>query len=65
MPGLGLKRGLGEDQVVVTIAPVVVGGVRVVDNLGFFNSDHFPRLQEVAYQQMGEDLVIRGEPSWA
>jgi GTP cyclohydrolase II len=53
------------DQVVVTIAPVVVGGVRVVDNLGFFNSDHFPRLQEVAYQQMGEDLVIRGEPSWA
>ena len=52
------------DQVVVTIAPVVVGGVRVVDNLGLFNSDHFPRLSQVSYQQVGEDLVIRGEPSW-
>jgi 3,4-dihydroxy 2-butanone 4-phosphate synthase/GTP cyclohydrolase II len=52
------------DQVVVTIAPVVVGGVRVVDNLGFFNSGHFPRLSRVTYQQVGEDLVIRGEPAW-
>lgn len=52
------------DQVVVTIAPVVVGGLRVVDNLGFFNSGHFPRLRQVIYQQVGEDLVIRGEPSW-
>ncbi len=52
------------DQVVVTIAPIVVGGVRVVDNLGLFHPDHFPRLRHLVYQQVGEDLVIRGEPSW-
>jgi 3,4-dihydroxy 2-butanone 4-phosphate synthase/GTP cyclohydrolase II len=52
------------DQVVVTIAPVVVGGVRVVDNLGLSHPNHFPRLSRVSYQQVGEDLVIRGEPSW-
>lgn len=53
------------DQVVVTIAPVVVGGVRVVDNLGLFDSNHFPRLQRLFYQQMGDDLVVRGEPFWS
>jgi GTP cyclohydrolase II len=52
------------DQLVVTIAPVVVGGVRVVDNLAPFRANHFPRLRGLLYQQVGEDLVVRGEPYW-
>ncbi len=52
------------DQLVITIAPVVVGGVRVVDSFGLFHSNHLLRLRHLAYRQVGEDLVILGEPSW-
>jgi 3,4-dihydroxy 2-butanone 4-phosphate synthase/GTP cyclohydrolase II len=52
------------DQVVITIAPVVVGGLRVLDNHGFFHPNHFPRLRHLHYQKVGEDLVICGEPCW-
>lgn len=52
------------DQVIVTIAPVVVGGLRVVDNVSFLQANDFPRLRHLLYQQVGEDLVVRGEPSW-
>ncbi len=52
------------DQVVLTIAPMLVGGLRVVDNLGYSSLRRFPRLSRVSYQQLGEDLVLRGEPDW-
>lgn len=52
------------DQILVTIAPVVVGGLRVVDSLGLFNSHPLPRLHRLTYRQVGVDLVIRGEPVW-
>ena len=52
------------DQVIVTIAPVVVGGLRVVDSVSLFQSNNFPRLRQLHYQQVGDDLVVRGEPSW-
>jgi riboflavin biosynthesis pyrimidine reductase len=52
------------DQIIVTIAPVVVGGLRVVDNVNLFQSNNFPRLGHLFYQQVGGDLVVRGEPSW-
>jgi GTP cyclohydrolase II len=52
------------DQVVLTIAPLLVGGLRVVDHLGHSSLRRFPRLRNVSYQQLGEDLVLRGEPDW-
>ena len=52
------------DQVVLTIAPLLVGGLRVVDHLSRSSRRRFPRLQRLSYQQLGDDLVLRGEPDW-
>ena len=52
------------DQVVLTIAPLLVGGLRVVDHLGRSSRRRFPRLKHLSYQQLGDDLVLRGEPDW-
>jgi len=52
------------NQVVLTIAPVLVGGLRVMDYLGQAQANCFPRLRRVSYQRLGEDLVLRGEPHW-
>ena len=49
------------DQVILTIAPLLVGGLRVVDSLG---RGRFPRLGNLTYQRLGEDLVLMGEPEW-
>jgi GTP cyclohydrolase II len=51
------------DQVVLTIAPLLVGGLRVVDHLGQLRP-RLPRLINLSYQQLGDDLVLRGEPAW-
>jgi 3,4-dihydroxy 2-butanone 4-phosphate synthase/GTP cyclohydrolase II len=52
------------DQVILTIAPLLVGGLRVVDSLGHANLRRFPRLGNLTYQRLGEDLVLMGEPEW-
>ena len=52
------------DQVILTIAPLLVGGLRVVDNLGYSSLRRFPRLSNLIYQRLGEDLVLMGEPDW-
>ena len=52
------------DQVVLTIAPLLVGGLRVVNHLGNSSRRRFPRLKNLSYQQLGDDLVLRGEPDW-
>jgi 3,4-dihydroxy 2-butanone 4-phosphate synthase/GTP cyclohydrolase II len=52
------------DQVVLTIAPLLVGGLRVVDHLGHASRRRLPRLKNLSYQQLGDDLVLRGEPDW-
>jgi GTP cyclohydrolase II len=49
------------DQIVITIAPMLVGGLRVLDHSFPAN---FPRLRNLHYQQIGEDLVLRGDPDW-
>ncbi|MCX5893346.1 MAG: GTP cyclohydrolase II [Deltaproteobacteria bacterium] len=49
------------DQIILTIAPLLVGGLRVVDSLG---RGRFPRLSNLTYQRLGEDLVLMGEPEW-
>jgi riboflavin-specific deaminase-like protein len=52
------------DQVVLTIAPLLVGGLRVVNHLGHSSRRRFPRLKNLSYQQLGDDLLLRGEPDW-
>ena len=53
------------DQIIVTIAPVLVGGVRVLDFRQQPQPKVFPRLINLDYQRIGEDLIVRGEPDWA
>lgn len=52
------------DQIIVTIAPVLVGGVRVLDLHHQSRPKVFPRLVNVTYERIGEDLVVRGDPAW-
>jgi len=52
------------DLVVLTIAPLLVGGLRVVDHLGYSPRRRLPRLKNLSYRQLGDDLVLRGEPDW-
>jgi GTP cyclohydrolase II len=52
------------DQMVLTIAPLLVGGLRVVNPSGHSSRRGFPRLKNLSYQQLGDDLVLRGEPDW-
>jgi 3,4-dihydroxy 2-butanone 4-phosphate synthase/GTP cyclohydrolase II len=52
------------DQIIITIAPVLVGGVRVLDVRHLPHPNGLPRLTQVVYQQIGVDLVVRGRPAW-
>ncbi|MEW6388296.1 MAG: RibD family protein [Thermodesulfobacteriota bacterium] len=52
------------DQVVITIAPVLVGGLRVLDHFQPPLPAHSLPLRQIFYQQVGEDLVLRGDPDW-
>lgn len=52
------------DSVVVTIAPRLIGGLRAVRRLRHIGSVHLPRLHNVRYQQLEDDMVIWGDPIW-
>lgn len=52
------------NQIIVTIAPLVVGGLRVPYPLVKRNGCCYPRLDNVRYETFGRDLVLRGEPFW-
>ncbi len=48
------------DFVVLTLAPVFIGGVRAVEGLLAPDVGSLPRLRNVGYQQAGEDLILWG-----
>jgi riboflavin-specific deaminase-like protein len=48
------------DHVIVTIAPLIVGGLDVVEEL----LSPMPRLQEFNSIHLGEDLIVWGTPEW-
>jgi GTP cyclohydrolase II len=52
------------DQVIVTVAPVLVGGLRVLESSLQMPLGDFPRLQRVSFHQVGNDLVLWGVPDW-
>lgn len=57
-----LAAGLA-DFILITIAPVLIGGVRAVGDLGSL-LPHYPRLQRMEWEKMGEDLVVCGAVTW-
>ncbi len=52
------------DQVIVTVAPVLVGGLRVLESSLQLPFGNFPRLTQVSFHQVGDDLVLWGNPDW-
>jgi 3,4-dihydroxy 2-butanone 4-phosphate synthase/GTP cyclohydrolase II len=53
------------DRIVLTIAPVLVGGLNAVGSLVQPAGTGFPRLHNPRYEQMGDDLVLSGDVMWA
>ncbi len=51
------------DQLIITVAPKMVGGLQVIDAERLKLSSRF-RLRDADYQLLGEDLVIWARPSW-
>ena len=58
------------DRLVVTVAPLVLGGVRAVEQ-PLFGPDHgtpdtslLPALQQLGYEQMGADIVVWADLQW-
>ncbi|MFP4066972.1 MAG: GTP cyclohydrolase II [Spirochaetaceae bacterium] len=52
------------DLVVVTLSTRLVGGLRVFGENGDAPELGHPRLGNIHYQRMGEDVVLWGEPAW-
>jgi riboflavin biosynthesis pyrimidine reductase len=48
------------DRLVLTIAPLFLGGLRAVEASDALSS-HAPRLQNAAYESFGDDLIVWGE----
>jgi hypothetical protein len=44
----------------LTVAPVLVGGLRAVSDLGQSDPACFPRLRNAGHQWLGEDLILWG-----
>jgi 3,4-dihydroxy 2-butanone 4-phosphate synthase/GTP cyclohydrolase II len=57
------------DHLILTVAPMFVGGKPALANLELDaagdSSPSFPRLEQVRYRWMGEDLVLEGTPAWS
>jgi GTP cyclohydrolase II len=52
------------DRLVLTIAPMLLGGLNAVSNLGQLNGRVFPRLSRPHYQAMGQDVILFGDLVW-
>jgi 3,4-dihydroxy 2-butanone 4-phosphate synthase/GTP cyclohydrolase II len=52
------------DRLVLTIAPLLLGGLNAVANLGQLNGQVMPRLAQPRYQTLGQDVILFGELMW-
>ena len=52
------------DHIVLTVAPRLVGGIRAVRRLTHADPVHLPRLRNLRYQWLAEDLVLWCDPIW-
>ena len=51
------------DYLVMTVAPVLVGGLHAVSDLGEKNVEQMVRLRNSGHHRLGEDLIIWGDLS--
>lgn len=49
------------DQLVLTVAPMFVGGLRAINHLGLTQAIEIPHLKNVHYQSLADNLIIRGD----
>ena len=49
------------DRLVVTIAPLLVGGLNAVETSKESNSVTLPRLYRTRYQKLGKDIILLGD----
>jgi 3,4-dihydroxy 2-butanone 4-phosphate synthase/GTP cyclohydrolase II len=62
-----ISRFLAEhlvDRLALTIAPMMLGGLNAVSDLGRLNGRVLPRLARPRYQTLGKDVVLYGEVVW-
>lgn len=52
------------DQLVLTVAPRIVGGLAAVNRSDRCERPRFPQLRNPHYQSLGDDLVLWGNPDW-
>ena len=53
------------DRLVVTVAPLLMGGLNAVGTLAQPNSHEFPRLHNPHHQWLGNNMVIFGDVTWS
>jgi GTP cyclohydrolase II len=52
------------DYVILTIAPVLVGGVGYLQAAEAVECRDLPRLHDVLAYQLGDDMIVEGVPQW-
>ncbi len=52
------------DHMVLTVSPLLVGGMHAVRRLGQSGPVRLPRLHNLRYQRLEEDLILWGDPVW-
>ena len=52
------------DRLIITIAPILVGGLHGVVELLSDQALAFPRLRQTTWQKLGNDWVVAGIPEW-
>ena len=52
------------DQLVLTVAPMLVGGQRAVASLQRAEGDCLLSLRDVEYEPLGSDLIVRADVDW-
>lgn len=52
------------DQMVLTVAPLLVGGLRAVSQLELASEAAVPRLHNLHHQFLDDNLILRGDPLW-
>ncbi len=53
------------DRLIITIAPMLVGGLHGVVDLLTDDAHDFPRLRNATWQKLGDDWVVAGIPAWS
>lgn len=56
-----ILSGSFADQLVLTIAPIILGGVQAVEKMDHVSEELRPRLKNVSVQSIGGDLILHGE----